>query len=42
MICTALPLVQVIPNVALTSADIPEGDNTYTSVAGTPLVVRNL
>jgi hypothetical protein len=36
-----LPL-QVIPNLALTSKDIKEGDNTYTSVAGTPLVVRNM
>jgi hypothetical protein len=35
------PLPQVIPNMALTSKDIKDGDNTFTSVAGTPIVVRN-
>jgi hypothetical protein len=39
LVVVSLP--QVIPNVALTSADLKEGDNTFTSVAGTPIVVRN-
>jgi hypothetical protein len=39
--CIRIRCLQVIPNVALTSADLKEGDNTFTSVAGTPIVVRN-
>lgn len=30
----------VVPNSALTAADLPEGESTYNTVAGTPLLVK--